>query len=238
MEIEDFASKILKFKKPVILEVYQGYLIAGKIKKQSKCLWINKQNIEGLAEIAKIVAIESAFHGILSFIPGGSFAYRLIKDQIGYPPRHNIFFDPKFYKVSYSVVTIDKEGKQKKFVNSVIQGVDNLAKLALKTGDTIADLLKLKNEDTPRTDKIISADTLGFTYIRFNDLVSEIKDNIVKKRLEETKSTPVRVTKAAVAELTPSIVVSFKTTANIEAKSFLQQLDKLGFQLEYVDSFL
>ncbi|MHA1974454.1 MAG: hypothetical protein ACTSW1_15760 [Candidatus Hodarchaeales archaeon] len=238
MNIEAFASNVLDIKKPKVLEVYQGYLIAGKIKRQDKCLWINKQNIEGIAEIAKIIAIESAFHGILSFIPGGSFAYRLIKDQIGYPPRHNIFFDPHFYKVSYSFVTIDKEGKQKRLVDSVIQSVDSLAKLAIKTGDSIADLLKLKNSKNPRTDKIFSSDTLGFTYIRFTDLVSEIKDEIVKKRIESTKSTPSKITKSAVAELTPSIIVSFKTTANLEAKSFLQYLKKLGFKLDYLDSVL
>ncbi|MHA2203924.1 MAG: hypothetical protein ACW991_09560, partial [Candidatus Hodarchaeales archaeon] len=117
MRIEQFATIYLDFKSPVALEVHQGYLIAGQIQgRVSRCFWINKQNIEGIAEVAKIIAIDSAFHGLLSLIPGGSFAYRLIKDQIGYPPRFNVIFEPRYYTITYSTITLDRRGEKKGIV--------------------------------------------------------------------------------------------------------------------------
>ena len=128
MKIEQFASKYLDFKKLLVLEVYQGYLIAGEIKNRApRCFWVNKQNIEGIAEIAKIIAIESAFHGLLSLIPGGSFAYRLIKDQIGYPPRYNVIFEPRYYTITYSTITLDKKGEKKGIVDGLVQSIDSVA---------------------------------------------------------------------------------------------------------------
>lgn len=233
MKIEEFAKKNLEFKDPIVLEVYQGYLIGGKVKKNTKCFWINKQNIEGLAEVAKVVAIESTFHGILSFIPGGSLAYRLIKDQIGYPPRYNVIFDPEFYQVSYSIISLDKKGQPKGLAENVMQGVDNIAKYALKAGDTIKDFLKREKTQSQQEVQDEENQILGFTYIRFIDIVSEIRNRIIKDKLMEVDSRAEKLTKSVIAELTPSIVISFKTTANEEALVFLEKLKKLGFFIEF-----
>ncbi|MHA2154398.1 MAG: hypothetical protein ACXABU_03585 [Candidatus Hodarchaeales archaeon] len=222
-----------------VLEAYQGYLVAGKVKKQPRCFWINKQNIEGVTEIAKIVAIETAFHGILSFIPGGSFAYRLIKDQIGYPPRYNIIFEPSFYEIKYNYISLDKEGQPKNIVDTVTQTVDDAAKLAVKAGeklqDTIFDILKKKktsnvSEGPPSDDPI-----LGFTYIRFYDKTSLIRNKIIKKRIQVTESRSGKLTKKMVSELAPSIIISFKTTADEEAVDFLKHLQSLGFTVHFSD---
>jgi len=233
LKIEEFAKKNLEFKDPIVLEVYQGYLIGGKVKKNTKCFWINKQNIEGLAEVAKVVAIESTFHGILSFIPGGSLAYRLIKDQIGYPPRYNVIFDPEFYQVSYSIISLDKKGQPKGLAENVMQGVDNIAKYALKAGDTIKDFLKREKTQSQQEVQDEENQILGFTYIRFIDIVSEIRNRIIKDKLMEVDSRAEKLTKSVIAELTPSIVISFKTTANEEALVFLEKLKKLGFFIEF-----
>lgn len=245
MKIEKFAQEHLKCKDVKVLEVYQGYLIAGKIKKAPRCIWINKQNIEGLAEVAKIVAIESAFHGILSLIPGGSFAYRLIKDQIGYPPRYNVTFEPLFYEITYSVIALDKEGEKKGAIDGLIQSVDSITKMALKTGtkvqSALTDLLlkgdkrqnKEKNDDN-RSD----LDILGFTYIRFDDITSLIRNKIVKERISETKSASKRLIKKTASEIVPPVVISYKTTANEEATDFLKHLKKLGFVVKFSESVI
>ncbi len=234
MKIEEFAKKNLGFKDPSVLDVYQGYLIGGRVKKNAKCFWINKQNIQGLAEVAKVVAIESAFHGILSFIPGGSLAYRLIKDQIGYPPRYNVIFDPEFYQVSYSIISLDKKGHPKGLAENMMQSVDNIAKYALKTGDSIKDFLKREKIQSQQDIQELDNEILGFTYIRFIDLVSEIRNQIIQRKLTEANSRAEKLTKSVIAELTPSIVMSFKTTANEEALIFLENLKKLGFTVEFV----
>ena len=234
MKVEEFAKKDLGFKDPFVLEVYQGYLIGGKVKKNSKCFWINKQNIEGLAEIAKVVAIESAFHGILSFIPGGSLAYRLIKDQIGYPPRYNVIFDPELYQVSYSIISLDKKGRPEGLAENVMQGVDNIAKYALKAGDSIKDFIKREKTQYQQDVHEQESQILGFTYIRFVDLVSDVRNQIIQKKIRKADSGAEKLTKSVIAEFTPSIVINFKTTANEEALVFLDKLKKLGFIVEFI----
>ncbi len=237
MNIIDFFEQHYNLKSPKVLEAYQGYLVAGKFQKQPRCFWINKQNIEGLTEIAKIVAIETAFQGILSLIPGGSFAYRLIKDQIGYPPRYNIIFEPDLYEIKYNYITLDKEGQPQNIVDTVTQRVDDAAKFAVKAGeklqDTIFHILKKKkdaddSEATPSDDPI-----LGFTYFRFIDKTSLIRNQIISKRIDATQSRSGKLTKKMVSELAPSIVISFKTTANEEAVDFLKHLQTLGFKVHF-----
>lgn len=239
MNIIQFFEQHYRLKSPKVLEAYQGYLVAGKVQKQPRCFWINKQNIEGLTEIAKIVAIETAFQGILSFIPGGSFAYRLIKDQIGYPPRYNIIFEPDMYEIKYSYISLDKEGQPRNIVDTVTQKVDDAAKLAMKAGeklqDTIFDILKKKR--VSNDDDVSSSDDpiLGFTYIRFYDKTSLIRNKIIKKRIQTTESRSGKLTKKMVSELAPSIIISFKTTADEEAVEFLKHLQSLGFKVHFSD---
>jgi len=223
-----------------VLEVFQGYLIAGKIKKKPRCLWINKQNIEGLAEVAKIVAIESAFSAILSFIPGGSFAYRLIKDQIGYPPRYNVIFEPDFYNITYNIITLDNKGQSKGVVDGLVQSMDHIAKIALRTGskvqDTIKDFLTGNKSQSSSSIKSEDREILGFTYLKFEDHTSTIRNKIVDERLKSTKSTPIKLAKTTTAGLVPSIVISFKTTANEKAINFLDYLQKIGFIVNFSKS--
>ncbi|MFX0125033.1 MAG: hypothetical protein ACFFAE_15485 [Candidatus Hodarchaeota archaeon] len=243
MKIEKFAQTYLNFKNPSVLEVHQGYLIAGEVSKRNRCFWVNKQNIEGLAEVAKILAIDSGFSAILSFIPGGSFAYRLIKDQIGYPPRYNIIFEPEFYDITYSLITLDKKGQAKGTVDGLVQSIDHIAKTAIKTGskmqDAIVDLItKGKTKSKPKTPRSEYDETLGFTYLRFEDKTSIIRNKIVKERLMDTKSTASRIAKTTTAGLTPSIVISFKTIANAEAVGFLTYLQKLGFNVNFSQALL
>ena len=235
MKIEQFASTYLDFKKILVLEVYQGYLIAGEIKNRThRCFWVNKQNIEGIAEIAKIIAIESAFHGLLSLIPGGSFAYRLIKDQIGYPPRYNVIFEPRYYTITYSTITLDKKGEKKGIVDGLVQSIDSVAKIALKTGSKLQDaFLDFLPKGKSKSKEPEETDILGFTYIRFDDMTSIIRNKIVKERLSGTKSTPTRLVKTALAEIVPPAVISFKTTANDEAISFLKHLQRIGFKVNF-----
>ncbi len=236
--------KIIKFfehhynlKSAKVLEAYQGYLVAGKVKKTPRCFWINKQNIEGLTEITKILAIETAFQGILSLIPGGSFAYRLIKDQIGYPPRFNIIFEPDLYEIKYNYISLDKEGQPQNIIDTVTQRVDDAAKLAVKAGeklqDTVLDILKRKKSTDEVREEPSDDPILGFTYIRFYDRTSLIRNKIVKKRIRETESRSGKITKQMVSELAPSIIVSFKTTANEEAVDFLKHLQSLGFKVHF-----
>ncbi len=240
MKIEKFAKDQLDFKDIDVLEVYQGYLILGKHKKKPRCLWINKQNIEGLAEVAKIIAIDQAFHAILSFIPGGSFAYRLIKDQIGYPPRFNVTFDPDFYEITYSIITLDKEGEKKGVVDGLIQGVDNITKMAFKTGthvqNVLTNIVKKGDRKHQSEDKDTIPDILGFTYIRFDDKTSIIRNQIVDKRIAKTKSTPGKLVKKTAVEIIPSVVISFKTTANEKATAFLKNMQKFGFKVKFSQS--
>ncbi len=235
MRIEQFASIYLEFNKPVVLEAYQGYLIAGQIKSRApRCFWINKQNIQGIAEIAKILAIESAFHGLLSLIPGGSFAYRLIKDQIGYPPRFNVVFEPRYYTVTYSTITLDTKGEKKGIIDGLVQSIDSVAKLALKTGSKLQEtIVELLTKEKSKSREPTGSDILGFTYIRFDDVTTIIRNRIVEERLSETKSTPARLVKSTVAEVVPPVVISFKTTANEEAMNFLSYLQRIGFKTNF-----
>ncbi len=238
MRIEQFASIYLDFKNPMALEVHQGYLIAGQIQgRASRCFWINKQNIEGIAEVAKIIAIDSAFHGLLSLIPGGSFAYRLIKDQIGYPPRFNVIFEPRYYTITYSTITLDRRGEKKGIVDGFAQSIDNVAKIALKTGTKIQDaILEFITKEKPKSDQSEEDEILGFTYLRFEDKTSLIRNRIVEERLLETKSTPTKLAKTALAEIVPPVVISFKTTANDEAIIFLKHLQRIGFKVNFTQS--
>ncbi|MFX0085769.1 MAG: hypothetical protein ACFFAU_08845 [Candidatus Hodarchaeota archaeon] len=245
MKIEHFAERELGFDDIDVLEVYQGYLIGGKIKKNPRCFWINKQNIEGLAEVAKIVAIESAFHGLLSLIPGGSFAYRLIKDQIGYPPRYNVIFEPNLYEITYSVITVDKEGRTKSVVDSLIQSVDNVTKMAIKTGSKVQTVLTdlimkgdKKEIDQREGKKISESEILGFTYIRFDDKTSIVRNKIVNEKLAKTKSSSKKFVQKTASEIVPPVVISFKTTANTKALEFLKHLKRIGFKIRFAQSLI
>jgi hypothetical protein len=51
-------------------------------------------------------------------------------------------------------------------------------------------------------------------------------------------STASRIAKTATAGLTPSIVISFKTTVNDEAVGFLKYLHKLGFNVKFSQPLL
>jgi len=238
MRIEQLASIYLDLKRPVALEVHQGYLIAGQIQGRAPCCaWINKQNIEGIAEVAKIIAIDSAFHGLLSLIPGGSFAYRLIKDQIGYPPRFNMIFGPRYYTINYTTITLDKRGETKGLIDGITQGLDSVAKMALKTASGVQNtIVELITKEKPRSDQAKEDEILGFTYIRFEDKISMIRNSIVEERLSETKSTPAKLAKTALAEAVPPVVVSFKTTANEEAIIFLKHLQQIGYKVNFTQS--
>ncbi|MHA2226146.1 MAG: hypothetical protein ACXAC8_13125 [Candidatus Hodarchaeales archaeon] len=235
MRIEQFATQYLDCKDPHVLEVYQGYLIAGKIKGKPRCFWINKQNIEGLAEIAKIVAIESAFHALLSLIPGGSFAYRLIKDQIGYPPRYNVIFEPQFYDITYSVITLDQDGQSHGLIDGLFHNIDSVAKIALKTGSKVQDAIFdfITGKKSKDSNQISSDELLGFTYIRFDDKTSIVRNKLVKERLAKTSKKAKKIAKAAVADIIPPVVISLKTTANEEAIRFLKYLQKIGFRINF-----
>ena len=238
MRIEQFASIYLDYKSPVALEVHQGYLIAGQIQGRAPCCtWINKQNIEGVAEVAKIIAIDSAFHGLLSLIPGGSFAYRLIKDQIGYPPRFNMIFGPRYYTITYTTITLDNRGEPKGLIDGITQSIDNVAKIALKTGSKIQDaILEFITKEKTESNQPNEDEILGFTYIRFEDRISMIRNRIVEERLSKTKSSPTKLAQTALAEIVPPVVVSFKTTANEEAIIFLKHLQKIGYKVNFTQS--
>ena len=237
MNVNDFAYQYLDLKDIKVLEVYQGYLIAGRYKKESRCIWINKLNIEGLTEVVKILAIETAFRGILSFIPGGSFAYQLIKDQIGYPPRHNVIFEPNMYEITYSLIALDHKGKPQNVIDSLTQNVDSVAKTAFKTGEKIHESLKeliTQKKAKSSTHSAVNEDIpLGFTYIRFYDKISLVRNQIIEERIKKTASRTGKVSKTVVAELAPSIIISYKTTANEEAMVFLKYLKSIGFQVRF-----
>jgi hypothetical protein len=237
MEITEFANKYLELTDVKVLEVYHGYLIAGKYKKEPLVFWINKQNIEGLTEVVKILAIETAFKGILSFIPGGSFAYQLIMDQIGYPPRFNVVFNPEMYEITYSLIALDQKGKPRNIVDSLAQNVDSMAKTALKTGEKIHD--SIRGLITPKKPKEYSQSDndkdfpLGFTYIRFVDRVSLIRNEIIEKRIQYSRSKTGKTTTKLASELAPPIIISYKTTANEEAIVFLTYLRSIGFKIRF-----
>ncbi|MHA1443472.1 MAG: hypothetical protein ACTSR4_01805 [Candidatus Hodarchaeales archaeon] len=236
MDIASWMSQHVDLDSPKVLEVYQGYLIAGKRHNKPICFWLNKQNIVGLTEVAKIIAVESSFHGILSFIPGGSFAYRLIKDQIGHPPRYNVIFDPTLYEITFQMITLDRKGQPETIVDILGQNVENVAKTAVKAGEKIQEavlgLIKKKKPSSSPTEEEI----LGFTYIRFIDTVSNKRNQLVKKRIQSSQSRSGKLVKKVITDLTPSIVISYKTTANDKAADFLKYLKSIGFNVRFLDS--
>ena len=236
MDIKSWMSQNINLDSCKVLEVYQGYLIAGKRHNKPICIWLNKQNIEGLIEIAKVIAIESSFHGLLSFIPGGSFAYRLIKDQIGYPPRYNVIFDPDFYEITFQMITLDSEGEPKNIIDTVTQNVETVTKTAVKAGEKIQDtLLGLIKKKKPSTASppTIEDEILGFTYIRFIDAVSKKRNQLIKNRIDASQSRPGKLVKKVITDLTPAIIISFKTTANEESVNFLNYLKSIGFNVSF-----
>jgi len=236
MDIASWMSQHIDLDNPKVLEVYQGYLVAGKRHKKPICIWLNKQNIEGLTEVAKVVAIESSFHGILSFIPGGSFAYRLIKDQIGHPPRFNVIFDPDLYEITFQMITLDRKGQPETIVNTLTQNVENVAKTAVKAGekiqDTVLSLIKKKKPSSSPTEEEI----LGFTYIRFIDAISIKRNQLIKNRIKSSQSRAGKLVKQVITDLTPSILISYKTTANDTAANFLKYLKSIGFNVRFSNS--
>ncbi len=239
MEIKEFAEKYLTLKDVHVLEVYQGYLIAGKFKQASRCFWINKQNVEGLAEVAKIVGINLAFQGLLSLIPGGSFAYRLIKDQIGSPPRFNMIFEPEMYEIKYNLIMLDKDGKSENIIDSVTKNIDQIGKLALKTGEklqsTFLDFIKKNKIEKHKENSEPKHSILGFTYIRFYDKTSQIRNKIVQNRIKKSSSRTDKFSKSIVAEVAPAIIVGFKTTENENATNFLSYLSSIGFKTNFTE---
>jgi hypothetical protein len=239
MEIKEFAEKHLALKDVHVLEVYQGYLLAGKYEKSYRCFWINKQNIVGLTEVAKILAIETAFQGLLSLIPGGSFAYRLIKDQIGYPPRHNIIFEPEMYEIKYNLIMLDKEGKSENIIDSLAHNVDQIAKMAVKTGEKLQsaflEIIKKNKQPESKSDNQSEEQILGFTYIRFYDKTSIVRNKIIKNRIQKSNSRTDKYSKSIVAELAPAIIVGFKTTENENASNFLKYLSSIGFNTNFTE---
>jgi hypothetical protein len=239
MKIKEFAEKQLALKDVHVLEVYQGYLLAGKYEKTYRCFWMNKQNIVGLTEVAKILAIETAFHGLLSLIPGGSFAYRLIKDQIGYPPRHNIIFEPEMYEIKYNLIMLDKEGKSENIIDSVAHNIDQIAKMAVKTGEKLQsaflDIIKRNKQVEPKSVEKFEEQIIGFTYIRFYDKTSQIRNRIIQNRIQKSNSRTDKYSKSIVAELAPAIIVGFKTTENEKASHFLKYLSSIGFKTNFTE---
>jgi len=163
----------------------------------------------------------------------------LIKDKIGYPPRFNVIFEPDLYEVKYTYISLDKKGQPKTIVDSVTHTVDDAAKLAVKAGEkvqeTIFDLFKKKRK-TNESGEVPSDDPiLGFTYIRFYDKTSLIRNRIIKHRIQASESRTGKFTKKVVSELAPSIIISFKTTADEEAVEFLKYLQSLGFKVHFSD---
>ena len=241
MDIASWMSQNLNLNNPKVLEVYQGYLIAGTRNNKPICVWLNKQNVEGLIEIAKVIAIESSFHGLLSLIPGGSFAYRVIKDQIGYPPRYNVFFDPDFYTITFQMITLDSKGEPNNIADTVTQNVETVTKTAMKAGERIQDtVLGLLRKKKPITDSesVLEEEILGFTYIQFIDSVSNKRNQMIKARIESSPSRSGKIVKKVITELTPAIIISFKTTANEEAVDFLKYLKSLGFNVNFTDQII
>ncbi|MFW9856329.1 MAG: hypothetical protein ACFFFG_14850 [Candidatus Thorarchaeota archaeon] len=240
LKIRDFARQMLGFKDCTVLEVFQGYLVGGLVDKKGRCFWINKQNIEGLVEVAKIVALESTFSALLSLIPGGSFAYRLIKDQVGYPPRYNMIYEPRFYEIVYQTLFFDGKGQSSGIVDGFIRGIDQLSDLALKTGSKIQETLKGVfsggEKEERRPDVKIGEDKpqrYGVLILSFIDRTSLIRKQIIEERLNQTKSTPAKLIKSAGAGLIPAVVASYKTTEIDEAATFLKSLRKIGFSINF-----
>ncbi|MFW9777681.1 MAG: hypothetical protein ACFFE8_02425 [Candidatus Heimdallarchaeota archaeon] len=240
LKICDFARQRLGFKDCTVLEVFQGYLVGGLVDKKGRCFWINKQNIEGLVEVAKIVALESTFSALLSFIPGGSFAYRLIKDQVGYPPRYNMIYEPRFYEIVYQTLFFDTKGQPQGIVDGLIRGIDQLSDMALKTGNKIQETLKGvfsgSEKENPRPDddtKKEKSQRYGVLILSFIDRTSLVRKQIIEERLDKTKSTPAKLIKSAGAGLIPAVVSSYKTTEIDEAAIFLKSLRKIGFSIKF-----
>jgi len=236
MDIASWMSQHIDLESPKVLEVYQGYLIAGKRHNKPICVWLNKQNIVGLTELAKVIAIETSFHGLLSFVPGGSFAYRLIKDQIGHPPRYNVIFDPNLYEITFQMITLDRKGQPETIIDSLSQNVETVAKTAVKAGekiqDTVLGLIKKKKPSSSPTEEEI----LGFTYIRFTDAISFKRNQLIKNRVQSSESRSGKLVKKVITDLTPSIVISFRTTANDKATDFLKYMKSIGFNVHFSHS--
>jgi hypothetical protein len=239
MDIASWMSQNIDLDEPKVLEVYQGYLVAGKRRNKPICFWLNKQNIEGLTEVAKVVAIESSFHALLSFIPGGSFAYRLIKDQIGHPPRYNVVFDPDLYKITFQMITLDRKGQPNTIVDTLSQNVENVAKTAVKTSekiqDTVIGLIKRK-KSLPSSTSPTEEEILGFTYIRFVDVVSNKRNQIIKNRVESSQSRSGKLVKQVISDLSPSIIISYRTTENEKSVDFLKYMKSIGFNVTFSHS--
>ncbi|MCK4848649.1 MAG: hypothetical protein KAT16_06480 [Candidatus Heimdallarchaeota archaeon] len=237
MDIASWMSQHVDLESPNVLEVYQGYLIAGKRHNKPICIWLNKQNIEGFTELAKVIAIESSFHGILSFIPGGSFAYRLIKDQIGHPPRFNVIFDPDLYEITFQMITLDRKGQPETIVDTLTQNVENVAKTAVKAGEKIQDtVLGLIKKKKTSSSSLTEEEILGFTYIRFVDAISNKRNQLIKNRIKSSQSRTGKLVKKVITDLTPSIVISYKTTDNEKAAEFLKYLKSIGFNVRFSHS--
>jgi len=236
MDIASWMSQHIDLESPKVLEVYQGYLIAAKRHNKPICVWLNKQNIVGLTELARVIAIETSFHGLLSFVPGGSFAYRLIKDQIGHPPRYNVIFDPNLYEINFQMITLDRKGRPETIVDSLSQNVETVAKTAVKAGekiqDTVLGLIKKKKPSSSPTEEEI----LGFTYIRFTDAISSKRNQLIKNRVQSSESRSGKLVKKVITDLTPSIVISFRTTANDKAADFLKYMKSIGFNVHFSHS--
>ncbi|MHA1541632.1 MAG: hypothetical protein ACTSQH_01485, partial [Candidatus Hodarchaeales archaeon] len=101
-----------------------------------------------------------------------------------------------------------------------------------KIQDTFLGLIKKKKPSTaspPTTEEEI----LGFTYIRFIDAVSKKRNQLIKNRSNASKSRPGKLVKKVLTDLTPAIIISFKTTANEEAIVFLKHLQSIGFQVRF-----
>lgn len=240
IKIQEFARQQLGFKDCTVLEVFQGYLVGGRVNKKPRCFWINKQNIEGFVEVFKILALESTFSALLSFIPGGSFAYRLIRDQIGYPPRYNIIFEPDFYEIIYHTLVFDSKGQPQGVVDGLVHGIDKISKIALQTGSKIQATLKTLFSGGKRTENIDvnharkeTSERFGVLLLSFVDKTSLVRNRIIDERLQSTKSQATKLAKSASAGLIPAVVASFKTTEIDEATVFLNSLKKLGFSIKF-----
>ncbi len=240
--MEKHLSTVFEPESVRILPMYQGYLVAGFVVQPHTSLWnrffkkpvenallicwIHRLNIEGLTSTFTSIAIDNAFQTLFSFLPGGSLAYSIIKDQIGRPPRQFVVFLPFIHEITYGTIEFTRDGKISNVVdttkNLVQPVIDPLANISKKIGSTLLSPItkKADRKNTEATTKY------NFTYIRFTDIFKKSLLNDLKR---QSSLIPANIKKQLIG--IPSF--EFKTLKNDYAAEWLEFVQQHGFQTRY-----
>lgn len=216
--LRSYLAAILNVKEKELdfLPCYAGYLVFVK-RKHPVCIWIHKSAIEGILKYGFNLVVDTGSDLLFNLVWGGSLLRDLLRGVIPDPSKDTLIFLPGLHRVEYG--TIIPEGGAS---GIVVKSINKASDIINKTGKTILNLLpnnghEDKEEQEEEKEEFKDIEKKAYTYIVFQDFLSY---TLSKESL-----------KGSIPGINGGF--GFRTIFNEASMSFLNNLEKVGFKLEF-----